>query len=63
MRHLVPFHRSAKMPALEAPTAIHADAETQDTPARMPPPCGGLGVAWMAHLGRSTARPRSRRWG
>src|SRR5215470_8509746 len=50
MLQRVPFHPSAKVPALEAPTAVHADAAAQDTPARKPPPCCGLGVAWMVHL-------------
>src|SRR5215510_13570196 len=50
MRQRVPFHPSARVPALEAPTAVHADAAAQDTLARKPPPCGGLGVAWMVHL-------------
>ena len=50
MRHLAPFHRSAKVPALEAPTAVQARAEVQDTPFSEPPPCGGLAVAWIAHL-------------
>jgi len=52
---LVPFHRSARVVALgvkglAAPTAVHADADVQDTPLRKPPPCGGLGVAWTVHL-------------
>jgi hypothetical protein len=34
---------------LEAPTAVHADADAQDTPLRKPPPCGGLGVDWTVH--------------
>jgi len=50
MRHLVPFHRSARVPAPEAPTAVQARADVQDTPFRPPPPCGGLGVGWMRHL-------------
>src|SRR5215469_11968933 len=49
MLHRVPFHRSARVPAREAPTAVHADADVQDTPFRAPPPCGGLRVAWMVH--------------
>jgi hypothetical protein len=47
---LVPFHRSAKVPAFEAPTAVQADAEEQETPNKIPPPADGLGVAWMDHL-------------
>jgi hypothetical protein len=50
MSHLVPFQASARVPALEFPAAMHADADTQDTPFKPPPPCGGLGVAWMVHL-------------
>ena len=42
---LVPFHRSARLPALEFPTAVHADGEVQATENRAPPPCGGLAVA------------------
>ena len=48
--YLLPVHRSARVPALEAPTAVHAHAEVQDTPFRPPPPCGGLGVAWIDQL-------------
>jgi len=50
MIHLIPFHRSARVPAFEAPTAVQADADVQDTPFKEPPPCGGLGVAWIVHL-------------
>jgi hypothetical protein len=55
MVHLAPFHRSARVTALEvkgleAPTAVHADADVQDTPLKKPLPCGGLGVAWIIHL-------------
>jgi hypothetical protein len=49
MLQLVPFHRSARVPAAEPPTAVHADAEVQDTPFRAPPPAG-VGVGWMLHL-------------
>jgi hypothetical protein len=45
MRQLVPFHRSARLPALEFPAAVHADGDVQATENRAPPPCGGLGVA------------------
>jgi hypothetical protein len=53
--HLVPFHRSARVLAVgvkgsEAPTAVHADADVQDTPLRKPPPRAGLRVAWIVHL-------------
>jgi hypothetical protein len=47
---LVPFHRAARVPALEFPAAMHADADVQDTPFSSPPPWGGLGVAWIDHL-------------
>jgi hypothetical protein len=47
---LVPSHRSAKVPAFEAPTAVQAEAEEQETPNNTPPPAGGLGVAWIDHL-------------
>src|SRR5262245_2743873 len=53
MRQRVPFHPSARVPALEAPAAVHADAEAHATLARKPPPCGGLGVAWMAQRVRA----------
>jgi hypothetical protein len=37
-RHLVPFHRSARVvTGPELPTAVHADAEMQDTPLRKLP--------------------------
>jgi hypothetical protein len=49
MRHLVPFQATARVPALEFPTAMHADADVQDTPFRPPPPCRGLGVVWIRH--------------
>ena len=47
---LVPFHCSARLPALEAPTAEHADEDRHATPSRNPPPCGGSGVAWVLHV-------------
>ena len=51
MLHLTPFHRSARVVAvgtngLAAPTAVHADADVQDTPKRAPP-LAGLGIGWM----------------
>src|SRR6516164_4359666 len=46
--HRVPFHRSASGPAPALPTAVHADAEVQDTPFR-PPPWDRLGVGWIRH--------------
>src|SRR6266542_673068 len=50
IRHRVPFHRSASVPAFEPPTAVHADGDVQDTLFRLPPPCLGLVVGWMRHL-------------
>ncbi len=50
MAHLVPFHWSARVLAAELPTAVHADADVQDTPLRKAPPGRGLGVGWMVHL-------------
>src|SRR5690242_6574556 len=49
MLHLLPFHRSARLPALEFPTAVHAEGELQATENRAPPPCDGLGVVWTVH--------------
>jgi hypothetical protein len=51
MLHRVPFHRSARVVelgtfGLAAPTAVHADADVQDTPKRAPP-TAGLGIGWM----------------
>ena len=53
MVHLVPFHCSIRLlpdgvKAWEAPTAVHAEADAQDTPLRKLPGAG-LGVAWMVH--------------
>src|SRR6516162_7497923 len=49
MRHRVPFHRSARvLPPLVFPTAVHAEADAQETPLRKAPPAG-LGVAWIRH--------------
>ena len=45
MLQVVPFHRSARLPALDHPAAVHADGEVQATELRAPPPCGGLAVA------------------
>jgi hypothetical protein len=47
--HRVPFHRSTKVPALDPPTATHADADVHATASRKPPPDAGLGVAWICH--------------
>jgi hypothetical protein len=49
IRHLVPSHRSAKVPALELPTAVHAEGDTHDTLSSTPLPAEGLGLAWMRH--------------
>src|SRR6516165_92434 len=46
----VPFHRSARLPALEFPTAVHADEDRHATPLRNPPPCGGLGAARVVQV-------------
>jgi hypothetical protein len=48
MLHRVPFHRSARVvelgaKGLAAPTAVHADADVQDTP-KSAPPLAGLGM-------------------
>jgi hypothetical protein len=50
MRHVVPLHPSARVPALETPTAVQADVDAHATLVRKPPPCAGLGVGWMVHL-------------
>jgi hypothetical protein len=50
MTHRAPFHRSARVPAFEVPTAVQAEAEEQETPNKIPPPEEGLGVGWMDHL-------------
>jgi hypothetical protein len=55
MLHVVPFHRAASVLAVgpkgsEAPTAVHADADVQDTPLRKPPPRAGLGVFCTVHV-------------
>ncbi|HEX9413772.1 MAG TPA: hypothetical protein VF916_09750 [Ktedonobacterales bacterium] len=50
IRHLVPFHRSARVrPFAEFPTAVQAERDVHDTLARKPPPAG-FGVAWIRHL-------------
>src|SRR6266540_4126451 len=49
MRHRVPSHRSASVPAFEFPAAVQAEGDVQATLARKPPPCLGLGVGWMLH--------------
>jgi len=49
-----PFHRAAKVTEIperlmELPTAVHADADVQDTPFSVAPPRRGFGVDWMVH--------------
>src|SRR6266545_2440358 len=48
IRHAVPSHRSASVPASEPPTAVHAADDVQDT-AERPAPAAGLGARWMRH--------------
>ena len=50
MRHRAPSHRSTRSFEVEAPTAVQAEAEEQETPNNTPPPEEGLGVGWMDHL-------------
>ena len=49
MCHWVPFHRSAKVPEFDPPTAVHAEADAHATLLRKPPPAWGMGAAWMRH--------------
>jgi hypothetical protein len=49
IRHRVPSHRSASVPAFETPTAVQDEADGHATPLRKPPPWEGLGVGWMRH--------------
>ena len=49
MAHLVPFHRSAKVPEFEPPTAVHLEDEVQATPTKALPPAEGSGVGWIRH--------------
>jgi len=46
----VPFHRSAKVPEFEPPTAMHAEADVHATLVKKPPPAWGLGVGWMRQV-------------
>jgi hypothetical protein len=46
--HALPFHRSARAPAFDPPTAVHAEDEVQAT-LDSPPPPEGLGVGWIHH--------------
>ena len=51
MLQLVPFHLSARVPALDTPTAKQADtAGIHATLVKKPPPCAGLGAGWMFQL-------------
>ena len=50
MLHPVPFHRSARVPEFEFPTAMQAERAVHDTPFRPPPPAVGLGVGWILHV-------------
>src|SRR5215475_7743933 len=50
MLQVWPFHRSARLPALEFPTAVHADEDRHTTLLRNAPPCGGLGMAWALQV-------------
>src|SRR5262245_7255389 len=47
MAHLVPFHRSARLPESDPPTAMHADGDVQETALRNAP--GSVGIAWLCH--------------
>jgi hypothetical protein len=49
IRHALPFHRSANVPASEPPTAVHAEVDVQATLMRKPPRAEGLGVASIRH--------------
>jgi len=56
MRHLVPSHRSARVPtgvpvlSVGAPTAVQAETDAHDTASRkLPCAPDGLGVGWMRH--------------
>jgi hypothetical protein len=49
MRHRVPSHRSASVPAFETPTVVHDETDVHATLIKLPPPCLGLGVGWMLH--------------
>ena len=55
---LVPFHRSASVPAFDWPTAVQAAGDRHDTPYKMPPPCGGSAVGWILHVAPSQRSER-----
>jgi hypothetical protein len=48
--HLVPFHRSARVPEFENPTLVQAEDEAQETALKVPPPAAGLGDGTMRHV-------------
>jgi len=48
MRHVVPSHRSANVPAAEPPTAVQAEDDVHATPNRTAP--AGLGADWIRQL-------------
>ena len=48
MRQVVPFHRSASVPELEPPTAVHAADDVHATPDKSAP--AGLGAGWICQL-------------
>ena len=50
MLHLVPFHRSARVPEFENPTLVQAEDEAQETALKVPPPAAGLGDGTMRHV-------------
>src|SRR5690349_18043574 len=47
MRHRVPFHRSAKTPESDPPTAMHAEGDAQARALRNAP--GTVGMGWLLH--------------
>jgi len=49
MVQFVPSHRSASVPALEPPAAVHDEADGHATLVRKLAPGEGLGVGWMVH--------------
>lgn len=50
-RHLVPFHRSARVPLLVCPTAVQAEGMVQDTSSRnVNAAPARRGVPWIRHL-------------
>jgi hypothetical protein len=49
MRHLVPSHRSARVPEAVLPTAVHALGEVHETAFRNAPALPEVGVGWTLH--------------